>query len=75
MPFDLDSMTWSCHICEDERPDRFISVRKNKLLMETGIEIQENLRYCNDRASCINAVKTAHLISNFKTCEEIIDLE
>ena len=51
MTFDLDSMTWTCHVCGDERPDRFISVFKAKHMVG-AVEVQTNIRYCNDRPEC-----------------------
>jgi hypothetical protein len=49
----LDSLTWTCHICGEERPDRFISVRsKSAIDRVTGIRMTENIRYCNDKPSC-----------------------
>jgi len=45
-------MTWTCHVCGDERPDEFISVAKHKHLYPNGFEIQNNVRYCNDRKAC-----------------------
>lgn len=66
-------LTWTCHICKEERPDSFISVRKNRLTMESDVTVQENIRYCNDRASCITGSKTAHHLTTFKTSIEITD--
>jgi hypothetical protein len=44
--------TWTCHVCGDVRPDEFISVAKHKHLYPNGFEIQNNVRYCNDRKTC-----------------------
>lgn len=49
-------MTWTCHVCKDERPDEFISVFSRKLVRGT-VEIQENIRFCNDRATCITEAR------------------
>ncbi len=54
MPLNLDDLTWTCHVCGDERPDRFILVHKSKW-KRNGIEIQENIRYCRDRLDCADA--------------------
>ncbi len=43
--------TWSCHVCREERPDRFISVL-TKAKIVAGALFQENVRYCNDRPEC-----------------------
>lgn len=45
-------MTWRCHICKQERPDDKISVRQHHTSIK-GVEITQNVRYCNDRAECI----------------------
>lgn len=44
-------MTWTCHICGDERPDEFISVRQHETTVG-GLSVQQNVRYCNDRVAC-----------------------
>jgi len=58
--------SWTCHVCGEERPDRSISVRvhdnSEKLGLPSGT-FQENIRYCNDKESCIEGSKTH---SNFK---------
>lgn len=53
--------TWTCHVCGDERPDEKISVQKNDRSAEYGLpagSMVENVRYCNDRASCREGAKT-----------------
>lgn len=44
--------TWTCHVCGDERPDEKVAVAKHKHTYPTGVEIEENVRYCSDRAEC-----------------------
>lgn len=51
-------LTWTCHVCGDERPDDKISVFSRPRDFGHGIVAQENIRYCNDRASCIEGAKT-----------------
>lgn len=51
------SDTWTCHICGDERPDAAISVQKNKSVV-AGVEVDNNVRYCNDRPACFDAAQT-----------------
>ena len=51
--------TWPCHICGDERPDDKISVRKRTKSIGP-VEFQENVRYCNDRDSCIAGAEDYH---------------
>lgn len=44
-------LTWTCHVCGDERPDNKIDVFS---VVENlrGIMVQQNVRYCNDRSMC-----------------------
>jgi hypothetical protein len=52
---DIDPGTWTCHVCHDERPDAQISVYTSVIPMFKGrTEIKQNVRYCNDRQSCID---------------------
>ena len=50
----MDHLTWTCHICGEERPDRLISVR-SKTVKHAGFTTTENVRYCNDRITCSTA--------------------
>jgi hypothetical protein len=50
--------TWTCHICGKERPDDKISVHTSKFKHgEDGIEITQNVRYCNDNPDCYMKAK------------------
>jgi hypothetical protein len=57
---DFDSMTWTCMVCGDERPDAVISVAYRPI---PGLEdrfpegARVNVRFCNDRPDC---AATAH---------------
>lgn len=56
-----EQLTWTCHVCGDERPDDKISVHSRPVMRGT-IEFQENVRYCNDRPACAESAKTfSHL--------------
>jgi hypothetical protein len=47
--------TWTCHVCGEERLDDKISVFKrddSEALGRPAGSVVQNLRYCNDRASC-----------------------
>lgn len=54
---DWANLTWTCHVCGDERPDPFISVLSTKRTTLNNVELQENVRYCNDRSECIEGAK------------------
>ena len=53
----MKNLTWTCHICGDERPDDKISVF-SKSLEIPGVEAKQNVRYCNDRQECIDGAQT-----------------
>jgi hypothetical protein len=60
----FDHLSWKCHICGENRPDARISVRSTPLIindMEVG---SQNIRYCNDKQSCIEESKTFSLIKD-----------
>jgi len=53
MTFDPSTLTWTCHVCHEERPDAAISVLSKPLVFPgTGVIATQNIRYCNDRAAC-----------------------
>lgn len=52
----LEDLTWTCHVCGDRRPDDRISVA-SRTLDVGGVEVQVNLRYCNDRPACVEGVE------------------
>lgn len=50
--------TWTCHVCGEKRPDSKISVQKNqRAIPGTNTRVQENVRYCNDKAECARGAK------------------
>ncbi len=50
---------WRCHICDEVRPDEKISVLTKPIkILQPMVEANENIRYCNDKESCIEGVKT-----------------
>jgi hypothetical protein len=53
----LEDLTWTCHICKEERPDPVISVHKSERQIQ-GLSVVQNVRYCNDRPDCIAAAPT-----------------
>lgn len=60
-----DSLTWTCHVCGDERPDRAISVYKRDMSAKFNLPpgtVQQNVRYCNDRPECVEGAKTVQLV-------------
>lgn len=59
-------MTWTCHICKDERPDVQISVRTNRSTLG-GVEMGNNVRYCKDRPACAEAAKTFVFVGELVT--------
>jgi len=59
----LGPPTWTCHVCGKERPDDKISVY-SQTTMEHGVEIQQNVRYCNDNPKCVEGAKTIRWFDN-----------
>jgi hypothetical protein len=57
---DINNLTWFCHICGQERPDNKISVMHHPLIANGQLIGMQNVRYCNDRPSCI--VKAADFV-------------
>ena len=57
---DLSKLTWTCHICGQERPDAQISVHTRVHPIEGcgGTTMRENIRYCNDNADCFLRAQT-----------------
>jgi len=53
MVFDPATLTWTCHVCHEERPDAAISVLSKPIEVAPGVVATQNVRYCNDRPSCI----------------------
>ncbi len=52
-------VTWTCHICKEERPDHFIAVMGKDTSEEFDLPpgtMRQNIRYCNDRPKCIEGV-------------------
>lgn len=50
----MRDLTWTCHICRKERPDRFISAKQIDM---KGVPVTMNIRYCNDRVECLEGTK------------------
>lgn len=61
--------TWTCHVCGEERPDRFISVQHNFAELMPGVPVQQNVRYCNDRPACKAAAPSVSFIADRKEPE------
>lgn len=53
-------LTWTCHICGEERPDEKISVYKKDISEDHNLPegtMEHNVRYCNDKLECGQAAK------------------
>jgi len=49
--------TWKCHICGEERLNNKISVLTKPLIINGLACGEQNIRYCNDRQSCVDGAK------------------
>jgi len=56
MGLSLRDITWICHVCGMRRPDERISVFSSTKRV-SGIEVTQNVRYCNDRPACVEGAK------------------
>jgi hypothetical protein len=51
---DFASMTWTCNVCGDERPDAMIGVAKRPgPFLSERVRPFWNIRYCRDRPACV----------------------
>jgi len=57
MSENLTNVAWKCHICGEERPDGKISVVTKPLIINGQVCGEQNIRYCNDRPTCIEGAK------------------
>jgi hypothetical protein len=55
-PFDPARITWTCHVCGEERPDQAIGVHTSHLTSPRGVALIHNVRYCTDRPGCAAGV-------------------
>ena len=59
-------LTWKCHICDEERPDAKISVITKPLVVNGMACGEQNIRYCNDKAECIEGARHKDFFSEKK---------
>jgi hypothetical protein len=65
-------LTWTCHVCGQERPDDKIRVYTTDLSSEWGLEhgtLRQNVRYCEDNADCVIKAQTLRLVSLGRTVQ------
>lgn len=64
----FDDLTWTCHICKQERPDNKISVFTRRVPMNGlgDVFVTENIRHCNDNLECVDGAKTYTHFNNIK---------
>jgi hypothetical protein len=49
-------LEWTCHVCGELRPDDKIGVY-SRVSTRFGVELTENVRYCNDKPDCFEKAK------------------
>ena len=54
----MQGLTWTCHVCGENRPDNKIAVFKKPLVIKGNVVGSQNIRYCIDRPECREGVKT-----------------
>lgn len=55
-------LTWTCHVCGEERPDARIGVLSREGTTDLGVRLRENVRYCNDRRKCAEGAKEVFFV-------------
>lgn len=58
----MPGLTWTCHVCGTERRDRYISVFTREYILQCGIRVRENVRYCNDRVACSDGASEVYFV-------------
>jgi len=56
----MTDLTWFCDICERQRPDDKISVRKIDISARYGLlpgQAEKRIKYCNDDERCTREAK------------------
>lgn len=59
----LGDLSWRCHVCGETRPDAAISVLSVPTMLAGGVTATQNIRYCNDRAACIEGAPKIDLFA------------
>lgn len=62
----MESVTWTCHCCGQEREDSKIDVYKTDLSLRYNLPpgtVQQNVRYCNDSTTCVAKAPTIRLLN------------
>jgi hypothetical protein len=58
----MNALTWTCHVCHDERPDERISVYTTETMLAGRVPMRQNVRYCNDRPACREGARTVRFL-------------
>jgi len=64
---DLNNLKWSCMVCNETRPDIFISVYTEDVSTQHNLPagtMKMNVRYCNDKESCIAGAKVHPVLTS-----------
>jgi hypothetical protein len=61
-PDQKSALEWTCHVCGKLRPDDKINVY-SRVSTRFGVELTENVRYCNDNPDCFERAKTFTFLS------------
>jgi len=67
---DMDEeITWPCDVCDEQRPDVVISLRRATATVDSEVILEYRVRYCGDRARCqdqsrrLATARLMHLLS------------
>jgi len=59
----MKNLTWTCHVCDKERPDEKIGVATG--ILKDFANARINIRFCNDNATCTEVAREHALRGEF----------
>lgn len=68
------SLTWTCHVCGEERPDPCIGVLSRDRPTDLGVRVRENVRHCNDRRECAEGAKDIFFVPERAGAQDDFDI-
>lgn len=70
----MSEETWRCDVCREERRDAVIAVRKRYVLIGYGrTHMEHNIKFCNDRAACVEGARILPFFGDAAPTAEEID--
>jgi hypothetical protein len=60
----LPKLTWTCHVCGEERPDSMIAVYHKPWVFRGEVVGMQNIRYCVDKPECFEGAQRYSFVDN-----------